>query len=333
METSEPSPAAPEGAPSPMVDQAMAGGAASAGKPFTMELDPEGQDRMGVLLILDEGERPKIEILDAEGIDSSATVTWADGGGPMSVPMAEVLLEGLAGERRTLRVTSKAAFNFGVQTRVTTPARLETSFKPSPDKGIATVSVTVVGATKKDLADLSVTADFDDGKGKEEKAKLLWDEAAGDFRAEMPLPSGQYMQVMIRASGPNLHRYELAGAVLPDGSGTIGTVHGDSVSTTGGDGTGKALSLPIAVEVDRADTYTLVLDVVDAQGARVNARVTADLKAGLGLMTVNVPLSSLKSAGVRGPLSLVNGSLKGSWPEDETVATSDDMGTSSAYDG
>ncbi len=318
-------------APVFMNRQAMVEGASSPDQPFTMTLNPEGQDSMGVVVFLEGGARPAIHVLDARGNDTGATVTWVDAEDALGVAQAQVVLTGLAGQQRTLQIVSTAPQTVGVETLVSAPMALATSVQPGSVTGTATVTAKIVGAGKQVNSRTTVTAYFTDANGTTKAVPLRWNAKSGEFTATTSLPSGPFVPIGVVASGPDLNRYAMTGIALPDGTGHIGVVHGDSLVDLDGDGSPDAVRLPVAIDVAQSGVYTLVLDVVDGNGATASASGSATLPSGSGVMTVDLPLDRLVTAGMSGPLSLVNGLLvRGDNPQ--KVATASAMGTTGSYD-
>jgi alpha-tubulin suppressor-like RCC1 family protein len=324
----------PPSAPAPvfMNRQAMVAGISSPDQPFTMTLDPEGQDTMGVVVyLLEDGAQPAIHVLDAAGNDTGATVTWVDAEDALGVAQAQVLLTGLAGQERTLQIVSAVPQTLGVQTLVTGPTTLATSIAPGAVAGTATVTAELIRASEQTKAGTTITAYFTDASGARQAVPLVMNGYSGEITATLNLPLDPFVPIGIIASGPNLHRYAMTGIALPDGSGQIGVVDGDTLVDLDGDGTPDAVRLPVAVDVTEPGDYTLVLDAVDANGAKASASGSATLEAGAGVITVDMPLDRLITVGTSGPLSLVNGLLvRGLNPQ--KVAIASDMGTTAAYD-
>lgn len=318
-------------APEPTVPQTMVEGTSSSNHPFTLTLNPEGQDSMGVVVFLEDGARPAIHVLDAKGNDTGATVTWVEAEDALGVPQAQVLVTGLAGQKGTLEIVSDAPQTVGVQTLVSASTALATSVTPGPNAGSATVSATIFGASKQINAGTSITAYFTDASGRNQTVPLRRDAKTGKFTATASLPLGAFVPIGVVASGPDIQRYAMSGIALPDGSGQIGLVHGDSFVDLDGDGSADAVRLPIAVNVEQPGVYTLVVDAVDGSGATASASATVNLVAGSGVMSLDLPLDRLITAGTSGLLSLVNGLLvRGDNPQ--KVATASNMGATGAYD-
>jgi len=317
--------------PMPMVPQTIVQGSSAPDQPFTLTLDPEGQDTMGVVVVFVGETQPMISVLDTQGNDTGATVTWLTGEESLGVPQALVLLSGLAGQQRTLQITSDTPQPLGVETLVSASTALATSVVPGPVTGSATVTATIVGASKQLNARTTITAYLTDATGATQTVPLSRNAQSGDFAATTGMPAGPFVQIGVVASGPGLQRYAMTGIALPDGQGEVGTVSGDSLMDLDADGIPDALRLPIAVNVAQAGYYTLVVDAVDASGATASASGSAELAAGAGVINVDMPLDRLITVGASGPLSLVNGLLvRGKNPQKVAIATS--MGTAGSYD-
>lgn len=325
--TEPPSPTAP----ALMNRQAIVAGSSSPDQPFMMTLDPEGQDTMGVVVYLEDGAPPAIHVLDAAGNDTGATVSWVDAEDALGVAQAQIVLTGLAGQQRTLQIVSAAPQTLGVQTLVSGPTTLATSVEAGAVASTATVTAELLRASEQTKAGTTITAYFTDANGATQAVPLVRNGYSGEFTAALSLPSDPFVPIGIVAEGPNLHRYAMTGIALPDGSGQIGVVQGDSLVDLDGDGTPDAVRLPVTVDVREPGDYTLVLDAVDANGATASASGSATLAAGAGVITVDMPLDRLITVGANGPLSLVNGLLVRGLNQ-QKVAIATDMGTTAAYD-
>ena len=244
---------------------------------------------------------------------------------------AQVILTGLAGQQRTLEIASATERFVGVQTLVSGPTTLSTSVEPGDTTGAAVITAELVRASEQTQAGTDITAYFTDASGETQAVPLQRDATSGLFTATVTLPSDPFVPIGIIASGPNLRRYAYTGIALPDGTGQIGVVDGDTLVDLDGDGNADALRLPVSVDVQEPGDYRLILDAVDASGATASASGTATLAAGAGVIVVDMPLDRLVAVGASGPLSLVNGLLvRGLNPQ--KVATASDMGSTNAYD-
>jgi hypothetical protein len=139
-----------------------------------------------------------------------------------------------------------------------------------------------------------------------------------------PAPDGADVYVVVDAS-------PRTGVAAPAGSARIGVVHGDSLVDTDGDGILDAVRMPVAVEVEEPGLYTLVVDIIDANGVKASTHGAASLEAGAGAVNIDLPLDTMIDLGMNGPLTLVNGLLvRGD--HGDFLATASDMGTTAAYD-
>lgn len=123
---------------------------------------------------------------------------------------------------------------------------------------------------------------------------------------------------------------------VPDGTGQIGVVQGDSLVDLDGDGTPDAVRLPVAIEVEVPGRYDLVVDVVTEDGAKASIDGEVTLAVGAGVVNLDLPLEKMFIEGMSGSLSLVNGDLF-RWDPDPAkgphkVASAADMGTTGPYD-
>lgn len=323
-----------------LVDQGVMSGGADPTHPFTASLDPEGGDTMKAVVYIPAGVTPTIAVTDPSGVtDPNAVITLNPATDGFGVQTESITLAKLSGATRTLTVTTDSSSAVGLDTQVASPVTMNadaTAAANGTNNALVTATVGVAAAKAKTL---TVTAAYTDASGQRVAVPLAYQSSTAStsmFTAAIAAPTGDATGIFVTASGAGFARNASTGIYLPNGAGSVGRVHGDTLIDTNHDGVADAIAIPVAVTTAQAGTYQLTVDLAAGTGA--NAPVVASgagsatLPAGGGDITVTVPLSRLLATrAASGSFEVVNGALTQGTSGRTLVARAADMGATNSY--
>jgi hypothetical protein len=275
--------------------------------PAAFTVDPEGGDRARATVVLPAGVTATVSVTDAAGApDASATVTPVDLFGDTGY---QVTLTGLAGQSRRVQVTPASDAQVGLLSTVLAGSTTATATVTPGAPGAATqLAVTVPGVSAAAAKAGTVSAAWQEGATRR-TTTLTYDSGADLFRGSFVPPAGTFVPLDISVDVARRSRMLSTGVVVADGTGSFTGVGGTSLVDTTGDGKPDVFRVPVQVDVAAAGTYQVAADLATNGRAALSVGGSAQLQAGAGVVTLDVPVRELLLTGVDGPYDVTSAVL------------------------
>jgi hypothetical protein len=321
----------PAPVPAAMVDQAVIGGDAAPGNPFVATVDPEGGNSADATIYLSDGVTPTITVTDLAGKVDPTAVVQIDPNPAPGAGNATVALTGLSGTARQIHIALDQPGHVAVTTRVASTTTFTASASLVTGNTVR-VTATLAGLNPGQSRKVDVQASYTDASGAQRSTPLVYDVHTRSYSAEITVPAGSLAPIDLTAHGPRLSRFTNTGILLPDRTGQIGQVHGDTLIAASGSGNPDTLRIPVAVTVATPGVYQLSLDLAAGGQTVASGGGRASLPAGPGVINVDVPLARLLASGApAGSFQLVNGSLGRIGSGSSLIAQAATMGVTQSY--
>lgn len=297
--------------------------------PAVFTVNPEGGDRAQATVVLPAGVTGTVSVLDAAGApDTAATVTPVDLLGDTGY---QVSMTGLAGKSRLVRVTPAVSAQVGLLSTVIAGSTTASATITPGAAGAATqLAVKVPGISSAAAKAGTVTAAWRDGAARR-TATLTYDTAADLFRGSFVPPAGAYVPVDISVNVDGRSRMLTTGLVVADGTGSFTGVGATALVDTSGDGKPDVFRIPVQVNVASAGTYQVAADLATGAGMVLSAGGSAQLPAGAGVVTLDVPVRELLLTGVDGPFDVTSAVLTEGGGTRRIVAQKAKVGTTGPF--
>lgn len=300
-------PAAPT-APAPFfgsaatADQVPQMAGATPASPATFTVNPEGGDRARATVVL------------PAGVNATVTVSKADGTPDPDVAIAEVDLFGdtgydvtlpaLAGQPRLVHVAPDKSAQVGILTTVLAHGMdAKATLTPGIAGAASRVTVSLSGVNAAAAKAGTVTVAWPDN-GHRRTATLAFDAATSTFYGAFTPPAGTFVPVDIAVNVDGRSRMLPTGLTVPDGSGSFTGVGSTSLLDVDGDGHPDVFRIPTGVEVNAPGDYHVGVDLVSGGNPVLTVEGSAQLRAGTGVVNVDVPVASLLLVGADGPFDV-----------------------------
>ena len=293
-----------------LVEQDIRAYVVTPGRPSIIPLDAEGGELVAARILVAEGADIKVKIEDATGETPAGTSigeqeVWG-------VPVVLAVSRAPRGSERHLVVTARHRASISVSTLVESQGVwLTTSTRPG-GVGTAVIEAKVVGVRPGAADKYKVTALVSPPAGMQVRLSLHDDGVEGDqmkgdlvYTARVRVPASTSIPVDVWLRGPHT-RSATTDALIPAGGAKLGAITSDRLVDTDRDGVTDALRIGVGVRVERAGDHNLNITLAGQEGFSSGQ---ATLRAGKGVVYVDVPIEAVLALDHDGPYTIARATL------------------------